>query len=320
MSASPSRDDMKRAIWAGASFVAVGALILVLGGLPSGMKIIAWVMIGFGALGIVAGALRLQGKWAPELRPPSPRKVAKQRALDEAWLAKMNAPLHHKGDLPELDSGRQSKVRKVIKLLGEEGVFAPDVPDPAKAFEGIADMDSEVTQTSVIVALAEANYWHPEFDPAACLQNVVMHDSKAEQDEINLRSQIDDLIRLAGGQLVVSDLVIDPNFEAWPPPLPPCTISFVVNGAPHSVTYLPDPKYLSSHIHVALAKALRATGAGKRFAWLWNDQGALISCLPDGAIERLNSGPGFDRDGYSGWEWIDEAEPFAAGDPIVTPE
>lgn len=214
---------------------------------------------------------------------------------------------------PVLAPARKGLVRRVVKLMGDEGVFAPDVPDPAMLFEGVADWDGPVTQAAVLGALDEANYWHPDFDPERCMANVVMHNSHAEQFEETLRGQIADLVRLAGGALNVSDVAIDLTLLDGRGPHPPCTISMTVNGKAVAMRYAPAAKYLSSHIHVALARALKAADCGKRLAWLWNDQGAWIACLSDGAVERLNAGPGFDKSGFDGWDWIDASDPIAAG-------
>ena len=98
---------------------------------------------------------------------------------------------------------------------------------------------------------------------------------------------------------------------------PPCIVSMKVNGIPLSLSWLPDAKYLSTYIHVALAKELRAVNTAKRFAWLWSDQGAWISLIANDALDQLNAGLGNDKKGYGGWEWIDESEPVAAGAMFV---
>ena len=320
---TPSRDDLRRAFWAGIAFVLVGGAILSFGAPPSGMVIVAWIMLLMGTVGIAAVILRLSG-WAPQWRwlAERPRKAKvkskRQAAKDAAWLAKLNAPIHHQGgERPVLAPARKGLVRRVVKLMGDEGVFAPAVPDPAMLFEGVADWDGPVTQAAVLGALAEANYWHPSFDPEPCLANVVLHNSHSEQFDETLQAQIADLVRLAGGALDVRDVVIDLTLLDGRGPHPPCTITMTVNGKAVAMRYAPAAKYLSSHIHVALARALKAADCGKRLAWLWNDQGAWIACLSDGAVERLNAGPGFDKDGFDGWDWIDVGEPFAAGDTVL---
>lgn len=322
---TPSRDDLKRAFWAGIAFVLLGGAILSFGAPDVGLAIAAWAALVLGTVGIVGSMLRMSGLWQPELRAPSPSKTSRENAADAARLAKLNAPIRQQGgDRPVLAPARKGLVRRVVTLMGDAGVFAPDVPDPAMLFEGVADWDGPVTQGAVLGALAEANYWHPDFDPERCMTNVVMHDSHAEQYEDTLEAQIADLVRLAGGALDVRDVATDLNLLDGHDgldgrgPHPPCTITMTVNGKAVAMRYAPEAKYLSSHIHVALARALKAADCGKRLAWLWNDQGAWIACLPDGAVERLNAGPGFDKAGFGGWEWIDASEPFAAGDTVLS--
>ena len=64
---TPSRDDLRRAFWAGIAFVLVGGAILSFGAPPSGMVMAAWIMLLMGTVGIAAVILRLSG-WAPQWR------------------------------------------------------------------------------------------------------------------------------------------------------------------------------------------------------------------------------------------------------------
>jgi hypothetical protein len=313
----PNRDELKHAFWGGIAFVLLGGAMLSFGEPNAGVAIAAWAALALGSVGIVGVILRLSGVWRPELRAPSARKVKKEQAAQSAMSARVNAPRHNQGEAPVLAPARKGVVRRVVKLMADEGVLAPEVPDPAMLFEAVADWGGPVTQASVLGALAEANYWHPAFDPERSMANAVMHDSHSEQFEEVLRSQIDDLVRLARGALIVGDVVIDLALLNGSGPHPPCTISMTINDRLVAMRYAPAAKYLSTHIHVVLARALKAMGCGKRLAWLWTDQGAWIACLVDGAVERLNAGPGFDRDGFDGWDWIDASEPMAAGDMVL---
>ena len=71
-------------------------------------------------------------------------------------------------------------------------------------------------------------------------------------------------------------------------------------------------KYLSTVVHVALARILRSRQTGRRLAWLWDHQGVWLSGLADGMVERLNTARG-PAEG-EGWQWVDEQEPTAAGE------
>jgi hypothetical protein len=64
-------------------------------------------------------------------------------------------------------------------------------------------------------------------------------------------------------------------------------------------------KYLSTVVHVALARILRERRTGRRLAWLWR-------ALPAGGVGKLNTALG--PAAGEGWEWVDEQEPVAAGE------
>ena len=69
-------------------------------------------------------------------------------------------------------------------------------------------------------------------------------------------------------------------------------------------------KYLSTVLHVAVARAAHAQG--RRLAWLWVDQGVWITALRGGTtVEALNA----ELAGGEPWEWVDEQAPTAAGEP-----
>ena len=221
------------------------------------------------------------------------------------------------GDFPQLSPPRKAAVRKIVAVLAEQGVFAPGPPKPDHLFEAISDEDCRVTQEVVLGATAEAGYYHEDFDPDGCMGNLAFHDSKGEQYAETLEQQTGDLVRLANGALQVNDLAIALDLKGRRGTHSPCTLTMVVNGEPISISWLPDVKYLSTHIHVSLAKRLCALETGKRFAWLWSDQGVWISLIANGALDRLNAGPGNDKKRLGSWEWIDESEPVAAGAMFV---
>ena len=212
---------------------------------------------------------------------------------------------------PELTLARQAAVRKTVAIMAEHGVFAPDTPDPALLYAGAADMDESVKPDTILTVLEEASYYHPDTDPAAWMANLVMHDSKAEQDET---AQIADLVRLAGGRLDVADLRIEHGAETGR--RIPLTVAMTVNGEAVTLSYAGDVKYLSTHIHHALATRLDAANSGLRFAWLWTDQGAWISVLPDGTVEALNAAFKLTPQSRCCWEWVSDAAPMAAGDTV----
>ncbi|KQZ64361.1 hypothetical protein ASD67_07690 [Sphingopyxis sp. Root1497] len=236
---------------------------------------------------------------------------------DLAGLARRCAapqpPIVPRAPPPDLSPARKAAVRKTVAVLAAHDLFAPETPDPALFFPGVADMDESVKPDTVLAALGELDHYHPGTDPARFMANLAMLDAKTEQDPDYLRGQIADLERLADGALRISDVVID---AVWPPAerIMPVRISLTVNGAPLTIAYDGDVKYASSHIQHALALHLDAAKAGRRFAWLWTDQGAWIAALPDGAVEALNAALKLKPQGRCVWEWVSDAKPFAAGD------
>jgi hypothetical protein len=84
-------------------------------------------------------------------------------------------------------------------------------------------------------------------------------------------------------------------------------------GAERVLDYAGAAKYLSTVLHVSLARVLHERGTGRRLAWLWSDQGVWLSGLRDGGVDELNAALG--RAAGEGWEWVDEQPPIAAGDP-----
>jgi hypothetical protein len=81
------------------------------------------------------------------------------------------------------------------------------------------------------------------------------------------------------------------------------------DGAERVLDYRGIAKYLSTVLHVELARILRGRATGSRLAWLWSDQGVWVACLPDDTADGLNAelGPAAGE----GWEWVDEQEPVA---------
>lgn len=264
--------------WGAAFFLGIVALLLVL------------------ALAVYQGWIPGPGERAGQLAQRRP-------------ASRVSAPVHHKGPFPELSASRQADVRRVVRVMAEHGVFAPDVPDPALLYAGVAEMDESVKPDTILSILEEVSYYHPDADPAAWMANLVMHDSKAEQDEAE---QIADLVRLANGGLEVGDVRIDYGAEV--DRRISVTIAMTVNGEPVTLAYPGNVKYLSTHIHHALATRLDAAATGRRFAWLWTDQGAWISALPKGAIEAMNATLKLKPQSRCYWEWVSDAAPMAAGD------
>lgn len=92
----------------------------------------------------------------------------------------------------------------------------------------------------------------------------------------------------------------------------PTCIRLTTDAGEQVLAYDGAGTFLSTVVHVALARTLRARRTGRRLAWLWDDQGVWLSGLTDGTVERLNAALG--PAAGEGWEWVDEQEPTAAGE------
>lgn len=217
-------------------------------------------------------------------------------------------------EAPPLSKSRATKVRQIVAALAGENVFAPAVPRVEALFGPIADRDEPPDQEVVLTALWEADCYEASFVLDQHLANLAFHDSKMEQGEDTVAGQLADLARLCGEDLRISDVSIHHPLVNGPGPQPQCTIAFEADDRRIELSYRPASKYTSTVLHVAIAQALTASNAGRRLAWLWNDQGAWISALRAGGVERLNAAAGRVRGGFGGWDWIDQSPPFAAGE------
>lgn len=212
------------------------------------------------------------------------------------------------GPRPELSPSGRRRVAEIVAALHAAGVFAPAAPDPAHLAEAVADYGEPVTVDSVLAALHEADLYHPDFRAAACTANLVFHNSHTEQHDDALCHQIDELAVLTALEVSVRELRL--AFAADGEPADRAVLDLAVNGAPLSLDYAAAPKYLSTVLHVALARALRTTGAARRLAWYWTDQGVWITTLSGPGVERLNRALDL---GPDRWEWVDEQAAVAAG-------
>lgn len=212
---------------------------------------------------------------------------------------------------PELSLEGERELARVVGVLADAGVFAPRTPDPAQLRAPVADQGEPVTAYTVLAALHEADYYVPGFNAVAYSANLAFHDSHTEQFADTPVEQVDDLVRLAGGGLAGVTVAVELTDRDRPPGVP-IRVRLTVDGVEQVLTYLGAPKYLSTVVHVALARILRERATGLRLAWLWNDQGVWLSGLPDGAVEQLNAALG--PAAGEGWEWVDEQEPTAAGE------
>lgn len=281
-------------------------------------------------VGLVAGALLLRGaarSWRAGIRAadgpaddeydddaddedPLGRSVGDEDAADrEAGRAGAAPPTD--GPPPPLSPDGERELARVVAVLAGAGVFAPRVPDPVDLRGPVADSGEPVTAYDVLSALHEAEYHVPGFDAAAYSANLAFHADQVEQLVDGLRGHVDDLVRLAGGALADVSATVD---LAWRTDTPrvPTTVRLRIGDEERVLAYDGAAKYLSTVVHVALARLLRERGTGLRIASLWSDGGIWLTALPDGGVERLNAALG--PAAGEGWEWVDGQEPNAAGE------
>jgi hypothetical protein len=220
---------------------------------------------------------------------------------------------------PEPTDAELAEVEAALAPLAAAGVFQPQVPDPALVFAGVADCGEPITPEAIFNALNEMHYYHPDADAADYMANLAFVDSKTEQSAELLSSYIADFDALTDGALAITVNAIDhpPFAEADSRDV---IIDLVVSGAPLRVQYRGGAKYLSTYLHVALAKAYQALGRGDAIATFWTDQGVWLTRLHDGAVATLNAALGLDDpDSPYQFGWLHAEEPFAAGDPVTPP-
>lgn len=212
---------------------------------------------------------------------------------------------------PPLSPDGERELARVVRVLGDAGVFAPRVPEPQDLRGPVADQGEPVTAYAVLSALHEAHYYVEGFDAAAYSERLAFHDHHVEQLAEFVREQVDDLVRLAGGGLDGVGAEVE-LVERTDTARVPTTLRLHLGDRTEVLEYVGAAKYLSTVPHVALARILRERATGLRLAWVWSDQGPWVTALPDGGVERLNAALGPAAD--DGFEWVDEQEPIASGE------
>ena len=255
-------------------------------------------------VGLIAQAVRTwRATWATTKRPP--RATADPAPSPTRSSSEMPAPR------PSLSVEGERELDRVAAVLADAGVFAPRAPEPAELSEAVADAGEPVLAETVLMAAEEAGFHHPGFRAADHSANLAFHDSHGEQFADTLRDQVDDVVRVAGGGLAGVSVVVEVG-DAGATGRVPTRLRITGAGDERLLDYDGAPKYLSTVLHVALARILRERRSGRRLAWLWSDQGVWLSSLADGDVERLNAVLG--AAAGEGWEWVDEQSPTAAGE------
>lgn len=275
-------------------FIAIPLAILIVTG---SLNWIGWLSLGFGALGLFASVALVMG-WTIGPQPSGRRSAP----------AGARKPVHHKGPIPELSANKQAQVRRVVKVMAQAGVLIPTAPDPALLYAGAAEMDWSIQPDVILLALQEADYYHPGFDPAPHLANLAFHDTQVETPVERIEAMIRDLERLSAGALAITDLQVTQDILDDAERTVRTRATMTINGAPLTVVEDHHFKYFPIGLHPAIAAHMPAQ---LRFANLWVDQGVFVTALPPGAVEAMNEALKLTSNSRCFWDWI-VAPPAAA--------
>jgi len=204
-------------------------------------------------------------------------------------------------------AAESAEVPRIVDALVRAGVLteALDLPD--------AELPGhDVTPADVLSAFNEQLGLRelPGAVTVTQLGPLAFHDSHAEQFVATVREQVADLIRLGGLSGVTVEVDLEPDSSS---PAVPTTLTITDDGRAdgmRTVTYVGAAKYLSTVVHVELARLVHGRATGTRLAWTWNDQGVWITALNGVGVDELNA-----EVGAAAWfTWVDEEEPIAAGE------
>lgn len=258
------------------------------------LDVIGWLSIAFGAVGIVAVGAQLLG-YRPKQRTGRSRS-GKSRAREQR--------VQHQGALPELSANKQAQVRRAVKVMAQAGVFAPTPPDPALLYAGAAEMDWSIQPDVILFALFGADYYHPGFDPAPHLGNLVLHDIQVETPAEFIEAMIRDLERLSAGALTIAGLQVTQEIVDAEARTVRTDATMTINGEPVIFTEEHHFKYFPIGLHPAIAAHMPPD---RRFAALWVDQGAFVTVLAPGAVETMNAALKLTPNSRCHWDWIVDA-------------
>jgi hypothetical protein len=222
-------------------------------------------------------------------------------------------------DPPRLSDSGRATLARIVGIADRAGLFAPRTPHPVDLIEAVADAGEPVTLDTMLAGLAEAGFWRPGFRAEDHLAALAFHDSHTEQLADTLTSQAEDLARLVADALTVRLVAVDLT-EAGRAVRTRLRLELgpVGAGEERTLEYRGAPKYLSTVLHVTVARALRAAAPEPapprwpRLAWTWSDQGVWLAALRTTSVGALNTELG--RSLLEPWQWVDEQEPTAAGD------
>ena len=188
-----------------------------------------------------------------------------------------------------LTPAEQEKLRALIAILHQAGIFAPEAPAATDLAAAVADW-GEVELEAVLSAILETAYYHPEFQESRYNANLAYIETDCERDESSLRDEIDDLLRLAA--------------------CPHASYSLHCDETNHHANGFMLHLHMTHGEHTlnlsGIARFLYESGAPRRLICYWEDT-LWLSSLPatdPQALAYLNQQLGLDAE--SAWRYLDD--------------
>lgn len=201
-----------------------------------------------------------------------------------------------------LTPAEQEKLRALIAILHQAGIFAPEAPAATDLAAAVADW-GEVELEAVLSAILETAYYHPEFQESRYNANLAYIETDCEQDESSLRDEIDDLLRLADCKIHYTLHCDETNHHANG-----FMLHLHMTHGEHTLNlseYHPC-KAMSETLYSGIARFLYESGAPRRLICYWSDT-LWLSSLPatdPQALAYLNQQLGLDAE--NAWRYLDD--------------
>ena len=200
-----------------------------------------------------------------------------------------------------LTPAEMAALRDTIAILHQAGILAPEAPAAEDLAAAVAD-EGVVDSESVLIAVMEAGYYHPDYQEERYSANLACIDTDCEQDSAALHALIDDLLRLAGDDRASYRLNCEADGDNT-------AIRLQLTSGVHTreiARNLP-PHGLDEALCSAIARFLYDSGAPRRLIWTGAETLWLSSLPADEpqALARLNQALGLAEDDWNAWRYPD---------------
>lgn len=278
-------------------FVVTGVYLLAMPGSWL-IKTFGFLSLGMALLGAIAAFQKSRGKDFKYQRVSRDRKSEWSKPTDRNSKSAVSVtPLSAKG---------RKQLERAVSVLGSLGIFSPDCPEPDMLQEAVADYGEPVTVESVLHALDEADYYHPDFEKRRYIANLMFLSADTEQTPELIQHQVVEIARLCGETQRSEAPVVKmaENFLT--------SITFVLQNDAIRIDYEGFAKNLSLTPFIEIAKRFQVLGTGRRLACIWSDQGLFVSTIADGKLDDLNKALGKGLTANFTFGWLDEEQPLDA--------